>query len=192
MRRNLLMLDLDGTVRRPIEGEWCKGENQQLFPGVRQVIDYWKRRGWVVVGVTNQGGVHYGNKSYKECVMEQRITARCAGLKYVYFCPNLGEYCNRISPVLWQRNIDMYARPAFTYRKPGEGMLIEAITWFADEYYSASPYAAQAMLSANIFKCIMVGDRPEDKEAANRIKGCGFIDAALWRNGWTIPLEGLA
>lgn len=189
MGKSLLLLDLDGTVRRPIEGEWCKGRNQELFPGVKELIKDYKKTGSVVYGITNQGGVHYGHKTFAECAEEQRITARRAGLDKVFFCPNLGESCYEVSPLSWF-GFGIKKHDALTdYRKPGAGMLITAINYFFEYHY---PELADGMVSMtgvegmanNVFRCLMSGDRQEDCDAALSLYGCSFQWANEWRSMW--------
>jgi D-glycero-D-manno-heptose 1,7-bisphosphate phosphatase len=174
MRKRLLLLDLDGTVRKPIEGEWVKGHNQQLIPGVKCSIQKAKKTGWVPIGVTNQAGVHYGHKTLGECTKEQRYTMRLAGLFAVFFCPDLGTTCQLVYPKIFGMvpiANDVLESEHQIFRKPSCGMLLAAVDYFAQHYYpelvdGMLPMSANELVRQNSFEIVMVGDRTEDKEAA--------------------------
>ena len=57
-----LFLDLDGTVRKTKSGGVCPNhaEDQILLPGVLDKIHEYKRKGYKIVAVTNQGGIGLG------------------------------------------------------------------------------------------------------------------------------------
>jgi D-glycero-D-manno-heptose 1,7-bisphosphate phosphatase len=60
----ILFVDLDGTIREPITGQWIQPwDNQQPMPGAKEAVTYFKKAGWHIIGITNQGGVAAGKKS---------------------------------------------------------------------------------------------------------------------------------
>lgn len=60
--KRALFLDLDGTVRRTKSGKPCPNEpeDQELLPGRKEKIKEFKNNGYLIIGVTNQGGVGLG------------------------------------------------------------------------------------------------------------------------------------
>jgi D-glycero-D-manno-heptose 1,7-bisphosphate phosphatase len=62
-----LCLDLDGTVRYSKNGEFInKPEDVALFDGVEDEIWEYRDKGYLIFGITNQGGVAYGYKTPKD------------------------------------------------------------------------------------------------------------------------------
>lgn len=61
-----LCLDLDGTVRRSKRGEseFINGpDDVELYPGAEEKIWEYRDKGYLIFGLTNQGGVAYGYKT---------------------------------------------------------------------------------------------------------------------------------
>lgn len=59
-----LCLDLDGTVRYSTSGEFIeKPSDIALFDGVEEVIWTYRDLGYLILGITNQGGVAWGHKT---------------------------------------------------------------------------------------------------------------------------------
>ncbi|MEH1788842.1 MAG: hypothetical protein V7L23_25500 [Nostoc sp.] len=61
----LLILDLDGTVRRPKSGAKFinNPHDQEIIPEAQRAIAHYKSQCWIIVGATNQGGVAAGKNS---------------------------------------------------------------------------------------------------------------------------------
>lgn len=58
-----LCLDLDGTVRYSKRGEFINGpEDVALYDGVEEILWKYRDSGYLIFGITNQGGVAYGYK----------------------------------------------------------------------------------------------------------------------------------
>src|SRR4051812_43412913 len=89
-----LIMDLDGTVRRTKSGKPFS-ENAmdcELMPGIADVIWFYKRTGgWLVVAVSNQGGVAHGFKSINEVKAENiymlSLFGRTHPFDIINFCP---------------------------------------------------------------------------------------------------------
>jgi D-glycero-D-manno-heptose 1,7-bisphosphate phosphatase len=171
----ILFLDLDGTVRQTKSGATFINDphDQQIIEGVVEAIARYPN--YLLIGITNQGGVAAGKKSLEDAIEEQKYTMQLIPkLLAVYFCPDFeGENCYRI----YCDKVEHYRRshlpnPNFptellysSFRKPGSGMLMLAIDKFKhipDE-------------------CLFVGDRTEDELAA-RAANIPFIWAEDWRN----------
>lgn len=86
-----LLLDLDGTVRRTTNGKPCpnRPEEQELIPGVKEVIKKYKSQGYKVIGITNQGGIGLGYMSEKdnqECLYD--LNEKCDFMfDHIYYAP---------------------------------------------------------------------------------------------------------
>ena len=172
----LAIIDMDGTVREPISNSKFinSPRDQKLMDGAIDAIRSFQRKGYIVVGASNQGGVIAGHKSMFDCIEEQQYTLQLLSdadveIESILFCPDNGDECYQAIP----RKGTVSALHTYTdafigkYRKPQAGMLLHAIDLYgADE-------------------AVMVGDRPEDKEAALNAN-IQFIDAIEWRSAYCI------
>lgn len=164
----ILFLDLDGTIRETKSGKAFINDDptdQQLIDGAAEAIARYDKLGWLLVGVSNQGGVAAGKKTIKDAISEQAITLKLAGLDAIYFCPNYhGVECLKVNAhgveTIRQDSVAQYG----SFRKPGPGMFNLAISEFG----------------ADRTDCWMVGDRPEDQEAAINA-GVKFCPDSAWR-----------
>lgn len=168
---NLLLVDLDGTVRKPISDNVFiqHPEDQQIIPEAALALDHYYKEGWTILGITNQGGVAAGKKSPQDALREQQITLQlCEPLSAIIFCPDFeGEMrldVMRPDRLPSQGNIEeLHSRFKGQYRKPGPGMLLYAIAW----------------LNADKANTLYTGDRQEDFDAAANA-GINF----LWVQDW--------
>lgn len=142
-----LLLDLDGTVRHNPTGKFINQLGQQaLLPDVEARIWEYKERGYLVIGVSNQGGVAFGIMTPE---LEQALVAETRTLfdrdpfdaMFVCYAMPNGKL------------------PQFSYRslcrKPEYGMLVQAELHF---------YAQGIIIDWE--NSLMVGDREEDRAAA--------------------------
>lgn len=76
-RTPVLWLDLDGTVRKG-KDELGKFVNEAkdviVFAGVREMLKRYKRLGWRIVAVSNQGGLALGLLTMDQCVLAIHVT----------------------------------------------------------------------------------------------------------------------
>lgn len=159
----MLYLDLDGTVRQGLDddlGRFVNGpDDVRVFPEAVEMMRRWKDTGGRIVGVSNQGGIALGHVTEENVAAAMRETTRQAeGLfDLVLWC----KHHPQAATARWAR---------CSCRKPKAGMLVAAATelsaWFREEY--------PADLG------MMVGDRPEDRGAAEAA-GVNFCPAAAWR-----------
>ncbi|WP_293134602.1 HAD hydrolase-like protein [Microcoleus sp. bin38.metabat.b11b12b14.051] len=159
----IFFFDLDGTLRQTKSGKTFinEPEDQQPIAGAEKAIIYYQSKGFVCIGITNQGGVAAGHKSLESAIAEQRITLSLfPQLSEIFFCPTWGESCCQVSrdneplPFSAPESGDS----VISCRKPGHGMLLLASQSFGlDDAW-------------------MTGDRPEDKQAA-LTAGINFIPA---------------
>ncbi|MBD1898053.1 HAD-IIIA family hydrolase [Coleofasciculus sp. FACHB-129] len=161
---NLLILDLDGTVRSPLSNHKFiqRPGDQQIIKGAEGAIAYFAATGWKIVGVTNQGGVASGKKSLQSCIKEQQYTLDLLPeIEEVYFCPDFeGKkcFCVTSSDVI---NYSQHPESG-KFRKPNPGMLNLAIQKHLPD------------------KVLMIGDRSDDRNAA-KAAGIKFQQAESWR-----------
>lgn len=163
----LIIFDADGTLVDRDTGRW--------LPGVEDALSLLRRaRNRPAVAIaTNQGGVGCrafgwsGNyPTEAEALARYRALAQKAGAAHLYICFAYLARDGRWSPTppeaietrFWQRD----------WRKPAPGMLL------------------QAMSDAGVgpAETLMIGDRPEDQEAA-AAAGCYFQWAQkFFARGW--------
>lgn len=68
-------LDLDGTVRYSRNGEFInKPEDVALFPDVEDVLWRYRHQGFLIFGISNQGGVAFGHKTVIDNIREVEAT----------------------------------------------------------------------------------------------------------------------
>lgn len=151
----LILFDLDGTLGRPPEETATflrDGERYHILPGRAERLAELHQDGILTAIVTNQGGVGFTDKDGAPLRTELEVDAAVRdvagrlGIKRVYIC-----YYHPKATIL------RYAMDT-SNRKPGPGMLQEAM-----EDAGISPQ-----------ETLMVGDRPEDKQAAEAA-GVAFL-----------------
>ncbi len=150
---SLLLVDMDGTLREPLSGHqyFQQPKDQRIIAGVEIAIRAYKDD-WIIVGLSNQGGVAAGHKSIQECIKEQQYTLELfPQLKEIYFCPDFeGTKCFRVT----HHNVHNHSKTKWSgqYRKPRSGMLQLAMVRHKHTWQNS----------------LYVGDRIEDEEAAQR------------------------
>lgn len=166
----ILFLDLDGTVRQTKSGATFISDpyDQELIPGVENSIDCYRDAGWLVIGVTNQGGVLAGHKTLENCFLEQRQTLKLIPqMSMLLFCTNNGDSMYRyLRGSKLERPILSGSKRYGNFRKPNPGMFI-----FGLGYFDTDEKPEQAL---------MVGDRIEDQQAASNAN-IQFMWAEEWR-----------
>lgn len=157
----VLYLDLDGTVRHGPNGGFVNSpEDVNIYPEALRNMREYARRGWRIIGVTNQGGVAMGYLTLGEM---QRALHRTNEL-----CEHLFD---RITACVHHPEAKDPEYAVCWCRKPRIGGLVLAATGLADqhnEYYP--PHMA-----------LFVGDRPEDEQCAANA-GIAFMSAETWRS----------
>jgi D-glycero-D-manno-heptose 1,7-bisphosphate phosphatase len=167
MANNIIFFDLDGTLRETISGKTFINEphDQKAIEGTQKALAYYQEKGFVMIGITNQGGVAAGHKSLQSAIEEQRITLQLfPELSEIFFCTTYeGDNCYQVSQT--EKGVLLCAAPIrkdvpVSCRKPNYGMLLLAA-------------------KGNIGKdCWMIGDRPEDQQCAEDA-GVKFVWAAV-------------
>lgn len=170
MSNKILFLDLDGTVRRTKSGAIFINDpyDQELIPGTKEAIA--RYHNWLIIGITNQGGVKAGLKTFDSCLEEQRNTlALIPAMVKIFFCVDDGEGFYRLSRYR-DRPLFSDRHGAFgNFRKPNPGMVNFGKAFYGKAFYPGNEY-------------MMVGDRPEDQQCAANAN-VPFMWAEDWKNG---------
>jgi len=161
----IIFFDLDGTLRQTKSGKTFINEptDQKAIEGTQKALSYYQTKGFICIGITNQGGIAAKHKSMQSAIEEQRTTLELfPELSEIFFCPNWGESCYQLSrdnePLLLKSPDPL----RLSCRKPGNGMILLA--------------ASQTL--ADLSDSWMIGDRPED-EACAAAAGVKFIWASI-------------
>jgi D-glycero-D-manno-heptose 1,7-bisphosphate phosphatase len=160
--RRVLYTDLDGTIRKGKEqiGRFVnKAEDVELFDGVKDRLWRYKRAGWRIIGVTNQGGVALGILSTQDLAANLTRTHELTGFAFdkVTSCMHHPDASDPEYAVCW-------------CRKPRIGGLVVAASVLAQQFGEMYPPHL----------ALFVGDRPEDEQCAANA-GIPFMWAAEWR-----------
>jgi len=163
MRRRVLYLDLDGTVRKGFDelGRFVNGpDDVELFDGVAERIWRYRDGGYRVIAVSNQGGIALGHMTLETCAAAMQKTQRLTrnGFDKIMFCRHHPQATDPEHAVCW-------------CRKPRIGGLVEtalSLAAITAEFYP--PHLA-----------LFVGDRPEDEQCAANA-GIPFMWAKDWRD----------
>lgn len=166
----VLYLDLDGTVRKGYDelGRFVnEASDVEVFPEAVREMRRYKRAGYRIAAVTNQGGVALGHlslQSMNEALLETQ--RQCDDLfDIMVACRHHPEATDPLMAHCW-------------CRKPRYGMLIQGADGLGQRFRNEL-YPPHLML--------MVGDRPEDQKCAEGA-GIRFVDAAEWRKGLVIEV----
>lgn len=151
--RPALLLDLDGTIRTSKSGaQFIAGAHDIELTNdlVEPILWQYKIRGWVIFGVTNQGGVAHGYKTLKD-VLEESIATQAQfkrnPIDFIYYSAH--DPKGKIVPFNTRSLL----------RKPYYGMAVQAEVMCREE----------GGIIVDWDKSIMVGDRDEDKGMAKAI-----------------------
>lgn len=144
----LVIFDFNDTLVGTKSGATFQksADDWQFLPGRIEKCKKLNQEGVILALASNQGGVAYGYMSEVEMLAEFHVVAEKLGLQHLGVCFTHPK-----------ASIEEYRRED-SRRKPGPGMLQEAMARF-----EVLPD-----------KVLMVGDRPEDEQAASAA-GVAFI-----------------
>ena len=141
---NLYIFDVDGTLTETASGETFRknAADWKWLPRRIEQCEALRAQGARVALATNQAGVAFPWSRFTEAEIRAEIeaVARAIGAEYVGICyttPN-------------PKALPNYHHPNDQRRKPGPGMILEALNLFSVSKEDA----------------LYVGDRPEDEQAA--------------------------
>jgi D-glycero-D-manno-heptose 1,7-bisphosphate phosphatase len=147
-----LFLDLDHTLIRPKSGATFPkhSEDWEFLPGMLEAIKPYFEEGFMMIIVSNQGGIEAGHHSFGEISMKLFEIVRAIEAHHglladpnartdAFFCPSMN--------------------PEHENRKPNPGMIL----------------AAKDFYQLDLSLCLMVGDMESDRLCAERA-GVSFMD----------------
>lgn len=150
--RPALCLDLDDTIRYARNGGFInKPDDIALFDDVEEKLWEYRDKGYLILGVSNQGGIAYGIKTMEQDLAEIEATMRLfkkSPFDMVRSCPFHPQ--GRIFPF----------NTRSLMRKPDIGMLVAL--------EAAMLVEANTMIDWE--NSLFVGDRTEDKECARNAR----------------------
>jgi len=145
--RPALCLDLDDTIRFSKSGNFIENPKDiVLFAEVEKIIWEYKKQGFLICGITNQGGVAFGYKTPEDNLAELQQTRALFDIdpfdmiKYAY--------------AMKAGSLEPYHHRSLL-RKPQIGMLVEC-----------EIEAKERGIIIDWDNSIFVGDRESDKECA--------------------------
>jgi D-glycero-D-manno-heptose 1,7-bisphosphate phosphatase len=140
----LLILDIDGTLVVTQSGATFRktADDWQWLPGRIEKLKELREQGVKIAIASNQAGVAFPWSKFTEAEMQAEIeaVARLIGAEYIGVCYSTPN----------EKALPQYRNANDTRRKPGPGMLLEAM-----KHFNVSPEDT-----------LMVGDRDEDEQAA--------------------------
>lgn len=144
--RPALCLDLDGTVRRSESGKtFISGIGDiEIMPGIKQLMYEYHSHDFVIIGISNQGGVAHGFKTELEVAEEMEYMKTVLPFHFLCWC------------VFMEGGKVIGFNKRSLCRKPNIGMLA-----VAEEKISS-----ELGIMIDWDNSIFVGDRPEDQECA--------------------------
>ena len=157
VKKPALCLDFDGTIRFSKTLKFINDpDDVVLYEGVEDKIWAYRDQGYMIFGITNQGGVAFGYKTEEENLKEiQRTLDLFEKNPFHLVQSSYGHPEGTVPP--YNHNTLL--------RKPHYGMLV------------LCEVEAKSMGVIVVWeKSIFVGDRPEDKACAETA-GLSFIDA---------------
>lgn len=153
-----LCLDLDGTVRYSKSGKFIeRPDDIALFDGVEDTLNEYRARGYLIFGVSNQGGVAFNIKTPQQEIAEIDTTMALFKENPFHIVKTCWHHEKGRDPVFGHRSL---------FRKPNIGMLVMC----EFEVFNAG-YVVDWDHS------IFIGDRPEDQECA---KNAGIAFQWAW------------
>lgn len=155
----LLVLDLDGTIRTTKSGKPFINapDDQKPIDGAKEKVSEYAKKGWLIIGCTNQMGVLKEFKTLNNMVSEQQETLKLfPEIWKIYACPDEGEtmiciYPDSISYGVITNESDSVKmiKKKLNFHKPNTGMI---------DYFIATHNP--------ITQALMVGDMESDELCA--------------------------
>ena len=104
-RKPIVLFDLDGTVRATRQFVYPRAHQVTLYPGIIEMLMDLRRRGFLLAGITNQGGIATGvitEDEVRAAVARTQELLGEAAFDFVTFCPHHfqadGRYCDCKKP----------------------------------------------------------------------------------------------
>jgi D-glycero-D-manno-heptose 1,7-bisphosphate phosphatase len=175
---SILFCDIDDTLTGTLSGHKFKKSPDDIviLPGVKKGLELYANKGWLIVGISNQGGIEKGYKSLGDTIIEMQNTIRALPqIQSIFFCPDFdGIHCYQVLPKSTQHfgieTIKLLGA-ACDYRKPSQGMVVVATSLIEK---------ANPTKEVNPKFCEFIGDRPEDEQCATNAQ-IPYKNAFVWR-----------
>jgi D-glycero-D-manno-heptose 1,7-bisphosphate phosphatase len=169
---DILFCDVDGTLTDTVSGATFKSSPRGVLvlPGIENALSHYAQEGYLMIGISNEGGVGAGHKKLEAAFEEKQYTCLLLRqLEAIYFCPDFAGQvlCRADRDTATEIKIEPGKYSSF--RKPGAGRI---------EY-------CLSLYGGDVGKCWMVGDRPEYEKAAETA-GINFIAANIWPAQFTV------
>jgi len=108
-----IFLDRDGVLNSN-EGRYYvwKPEDLKINPGVVEALKKWKKAGYLLIVITNQGGVSKGEYTREDVerfhqAMQRELLSQGAGVDAFYYCPHHPDQqrclCRKPSPLMIEK-----------------------------------------------------------------------------------------
>ena len=170
----ILFVDIDGTLTETISGHAFKQSptDVKIIEGADKAIAHFSELGWLIVGISNQGGIAAGHKSLKETCEELQFTLDLfPKLETIYFCPDfegntLYQVCDK-EYIRIDEGSEYAKLLKGQYRKPLPGII---------------KFVFRALYPHVIEDVWMIGDRPQDDQQCAINAGINFCPADVWRD----------
>lgn len=155
-----LVLDLDGTVRRTLSGKPFPESYKdcEIIPGMEERIWKYRDAGYLILGISNQGGVAHGFKTQADTMQELSFMFSAFKTKNPF---HMVKQCYHDE----RGTVEPYNHRSLL-RKPYYGIL----ALMESEAYTEGGYIIDWNGS------LMIGDRNEDRECAENA-GLYFLTA---------------
>jgi len=169
----VLFIDVDGTIRKGKKelGHFVNTAAQvEVFPGVAQLLKVYKRFGWRIVAIDNQGGVSMGHMTEEQLTENLAETLKqCGGsdiIDLMRYSPSFNHSGNDRIDNSWDR-------------KPKPGLVYSALFELNNRHGNVERYSPH--------DCLVVGNAREDEHLASSLS-IQYLEARIWRQQ---NLEGL-
>lgn len=165
----VLFVGLDWTIRYTSKNEGGfvhEPQDIEIYDGVVDILRSYKRDGWRIVAISNQGGIAMGYVSEN--------TVNRGMLETNRMCANFFDrmhWCTHYPNAVGDEVATKEEKSICFCRKPKIGLVVMALVSMAEQYGELyRPYA-----------CLFVGDREEDRLCAEAAS-IPFVCAREWRN----------
>jgi len=164
-----IVCDLDGTIRHNPAGGYINGPDDiALYDGVIEALWRYRKKGYLILGATNQGGVAHGHKTPEAFQREMDRTQALAEQQHEDGWPfHTVQACFMME----SGDDEMYGHRSLL-RKTKYGMLAVL------EHEARTLKGRQFIVDWD--SSYMIGDREEDMACA-QAAGVHFIHAEDWR-----------
>lgn len=173
----ILFCDIDKTLTETISGAPLKQhpKDVKIIDGADKGLKHFSKLGWLIIGISNQGGVAAGHKSLEDAIAEMAYTkVLLPELRRIYFCPDY-EGKQLFSDDGYQISAHEDCSK-YNFRKPNPGM----INHFLDD--------VQIRENFKKWEAWMIGDRPEDEQCAANA-GINFCPASVFHARFTTGMK---